>query len=169
MSKIIRFINKYSAKQYAILKISIINNNPDFIQKYISHIDKHNNSIINDEYPNSGFNLLIPKDNKVPRYKSTIISLDIKCEMINHENITCGFFIFPNLSISKTPLLISSFNNGQIINPGYRGILNTSFRNLDLNNKFIIKKNSKLLQITHPSLCPIYVKVVNEYDLFLNK
>jgi dUTPase len=60
-------------------------------------------------------------------------------------------------------------NHTGIIDSGYRGNLIGAFRALyfhkDDNNSYIVEKHTRLLQICHPSLCPIYVVMVNEDEL----
>jgi dUTPase len=163
---ILHFVNKFSAKTYAVLYLSITNNNYNFMKKYITHIQNHNFSVVNDIYPKAGFDLLIPTDKIISKasHKTIEIPLDVKCKMMNHENTSCGYFIFPAPTISKTPLILESNNYG-IIDAGYSNMLMGKFRNLDSKKDYIVKANTRLLQIVHPSLCPIYVKMVNDFKL----
>ena len=54
-------------------------------------------------------------------------------------------------------------NHTGIIDSGYRGNLKGAFRSLMID--YNVVKNTRLLQICHPSLYPIYVIVVNETEL----
>jgi dUTPase len=57
-------------------------------------------------------------------------------------------------------------NHTGIIDSGYRGSLIGAFRCLHLSNQnYIVDIYTRLVQICHPSLCPIYVVMVNESDL----
>ena len=54
-------------------------------------------------------------------------------------------------------------NHVGIIDSGYRGDLIGAFRCLD--NEYNVESNTRLLQICHPSLCPVYVVIVPENEL----
>ena len=92
----------------------------------------------------------------------SMISMDVKCEMVDKKGHSCGYYMYPRSSISKTPLMLA--NHVGIIDSGYRGNLIGAFRCLD-SNPYTIEKHTRLLQVTHPSLCPIYVDMVNESEL----
>jgi dUTP pyrophosphatase len=167
-SKFIRtyFTRAFSGKQYAILRIAVTNSNPEFLDMMNEHVLEHNQSVLIDHFPNAGFDLFVPNETVLPKnqfHKSTLVSLDIKCEMMNSDNSPSGFFMFPRSSISKTPLMLA--NHTGIIDSGYRGVLMGAFRNLDESNDYVIASNTRLLQITHPSLCPMFIEIVNEDNL----
>lgn len=149
-------------REYAILKMSVNKNNPDLINVYKNHVENHNRSLFSDPFPNSGFDLFVPETTEVDTIKTTMISMDVKCEMVNNDNKSCGYFMFPRSSISKTPLMLS--NHTGVIDAGYRGNLIGAFRNL-FTDPFKVDKHTRLLQICHPSLCPLYVVIVNDDDL----
>lgn len=162
---LLKFIRNNSGKSYGILKIAITNTDTDFKNDYNKYIIKHNDSIINDKYPNAGFDLLIPIETIIPKnlVSSKLVPLDIKCEMVDENNNPIGFYMYPRSSISKTPLMLA--NHVGVIDSGYRGVLMGAFRNLDSDSDYKIEKNTRLLQITHPGLRPIFVKVVDESEL----
>ena len=60
-------------------------------------------------------------------------------------------------------------NHTGIIDSGYRGSLIGAFRWLRSSNyvlpQYIVDKYTRLLQICHPTLCPIYVTLVDINDL----
>jgi len=152
-----------SKREYAILKLAVSPNNPELLELYKPHVEKHNTMILQDPFPNSGFDLFVPNETTINTMSSSVmIPHDIKCEMIHSFSGSCGYYIYPRSSISKTPLMLS--NHVGIIDSGYRGTLIGAFRSLTLHN-YIVEKHSRLLQITHPSLCPIFVEIVNESDL----
>ena len=160
-----KFMRNNSGKQFGILKIAFKNTDTEFINQYNKHITNHNNSM-NDNYPNAGFDLLMPAETIIPKNTlslSKLVPLDIKCEMVDETNTPIGFYMYARSSISKTPLLLS--NHVGVIDSGYRGVLMAAFRNLDNDSDFKIEKNTRLLQITHPGLRPVYVKVVEESEL----
>jgi dUTP pyrophosphatase len=148
-----------------VLKLAISNNNEEFRNLYIKHIQKHNTEIINNKLPNAGFDLLVPKETIVDanKVKSTMISMDVKCEMLlKDNNRPIAYYMYPRSSISKTPLLLA--NHVGIIDAGYRGNLIGAFRNLSDYN-YIVEKHTRLLQICNPSLSPFLVELVDESEL----
>ena len=156
---------KNNLKSFAILKVAVDKNSPqhdDLLNKYKNHIETHNASILNDPFPNSGFDLFVPKSTDVLNYNATMISMDVKCEMIDNNGESCGYFMFPRSSLSKTPLMLA--NHTGIIDSGYRGNLIGAFRNLNASNYYTVDKDVKLLQVCHPSLCPVYVTLVDETE-----
>lgn len=161
---LLKLIAKYSGKQFSILKIAFINDDPEFRTHYESNIKKHNNSMLSDNFPNSGFDLLIPKNTIISsgQSTSTLVPLDIKCEMIDNTDTSIGYYMYARSSISKTPLMLA--NHVGIIDSGYRGILMAAFRNLDSWN-YTILSNTRLVQITNPMLSPIFVEIVEESEL----
>jgi dUTP pyrophosphatase len=55
-------------------------------------------------------------------------------------------------------------NHTGIIDSGYRGSLIAAIRSLQFNT-YTVDPGTRLVQICHPTLCPIYVVVVNEDEL----
>lgn len=148
-------------KTFAILKIAF--KNKELKETYMPIVNKHNEAIVTDPFPNSGFDLLVPKGVEVsPGMKTQMISMDVQCEMLFMGKNSCGYFMFPRSSLSKTPLMLA--NHTGIIDSGYRGSLIGAFRNVS-SDAFQVEQNTRLLQICHPSLCPIYVVVVDEDEL----
>jgi len=168
---------KLNLKKYAILKIYVNNENEELLDLYKKHIQIHNYSILNDEFPNSGFDLFLPKEKIFDiELHSTIINFEIKTEMNYYDTFQdsvekSAFYIYPRSSLSKTPLMLS--NHTGIIDCGYRGWLQGAFRWLNsipvklpnLPNEYILDKHSRIIQICHPSLCPILVEMVDEEQL----
>ena len=181
------FIKKVEYKpnnlqKFAVLKLAVNPNNPELLSKYKEHIEKHNNSILFDDYSNAGFDLFVPKDYLFDTpFKTTFIDLEIKTEMVycnpsNNTLTTCAFTAYPRSSISKTPLMLA--NHTGIIDSGYRGSLIGAFRSFistrsskcrttanNSNNEYIVDEGTRLLQICHPTLCPIFVMIVDESEL----
>jgi len=150
-------------KTFAVLKVAP--QTPDLKQLYQAHIKKHNIDLFaSGAFPNAGFDLLVPQDvTVVPKMKTQMVSMNIKCEMEYMGSNPCGYFLFPRSSISKTPLMLA--NHTGIIDAGYRGSIIGAFRNMDPEMGFPVENNTRLLQICHPSLCPIYVVLVEEEEL----
>ena len=77
--------------------------------------------------------------------------------------------VFPRSSMSKTPLMLA--NHIGIIDAGYRGSLMGAFRCLKIPeghtclHAYNVEKHTRLLQICHPSLCPVYVELMDESRL----
>ena len=163
---LLKFIRNNTGKQYGILKIAFTNTDTDFKNQYNNHILNHNNAITFDNYPNAGFDLLTPTDTIIQKrtlIAAKLLPLDIKCEMVDENNTPISYCMYARSSISKTPLMLA--NHVGVIDSGYRGVLMAAFRNLDLLSEFKIEKNTRLVQITHPNLRPIFVKIVDESEL----
>jgi len=160
---------------YATLYLYVKSENSELVELYKKHVKKHNENIMSDEYPNSGFDLFIPSDTVFEKeFESVFVDLEVKCEMTYREkhnsNETAAYYVYPRSSISKTPLMLA--NHTGIIDSGYRGFLIAALRYLKLHNednyaisKYTVEKYTRLLQICHPSLCPIVVKLVDENEL----
>jgi dUTP pyrophosphatase len=114
--------------------------------------------------------LLTPKNVVLNNHiKSEFIDFGIKTEMVMYDVITSqlystAFLVHPRSSISKTPLMLA--NHTGIIDSGYRGSIIGAFRWLATNElQYVVEKNTRLVQICHPSLCPIYVVLADENNL----
>lgn len=148
-------------RSFAVLHIAVNPNKPELVELYKTHIQKHNASIITDPFPNSGFDLFVPEMTEVGSGVK-MISMDVKCEMIDKDGYSIPYYMYPRSSLSKTPLMLA--NHVGIIDSGYRGFLIGAFRNLNI-TCYTIEKHNRLLQICHPSLYPIHVVMVDESEL----
>jgi dUTP pyrophosphatase len=165
---IVELLKKYT--HFAILQIYIDESQPELVELYKTHIEAHNKATLSDDFANSGFDLFIPNDVdfSIP-FKTEFVNLGVKCEMFIHDSIfhitrNCAYNMFPRSSMSKTPLMLA--NHTGIIDSGYRGYLISALRYLpETQNAYKLLKNTKLLQVCHPSLCPIYITIVTEEDL----
>lgn len=157
-------INTTHLKSFAILKLYVDSSIPGLVELYRDHVDKHNSHVMSDPYPNSGFDVFIPQsvvfNNGI---KTEMVNLHIKTEMIYNNETASPFYVHPRSSMSKTPLMLS--NHTGIIDSGYRGFLIGALRSLDPSAPYHLDKDTRLLQICHPSLCPIVVEMVEEYEL----
>jgi dUTP pyrophosphatase len=158
------------SKNFAVLKLSV--DDDELRESYSSRILNHNIQFMENTLADSGFDVLVPKEIIFDQlFITKFIDMNIKTEMFycdvdNNEISTCAFTVHPRSSISKTPLMLA--NHTGIIDSGYRGSLIGAFRQLPYNiqnNEYTVSKNSRLLQICHPSLCPIYIMLVNNNDL----
>jgi len=146
---------------FAIVKMVI--KNDELKEVYRPVVKKHNEALFTNPFPNSGFDLFVPKSVGVaPNMESQMISMDVQCEMLFMGKYSCGYFMFPRSSLSKTPLMLA--NHTGIIDSGYRGPLIGAFRNMS-SYVFVAEENTRLLQVCHPSLCPLYIEIVDEDEL----
>ena len=161
---------KNGCKNFAILKIAI--DDEALIANYTDRVEKHNAQFMENILADSGFDVLVPTEVTFDTlFISQFINMDIKTEMffceVNTDTVyPCGFNVHPRSSISKTPLMLA--NHTGIIDSGYRGSLIGAFRYLphkNMETSYVVPVNSRLLQICHPSLCPIYVTIVNSNEL----
>lgn len=151
--------------KYAILNVAVTGDE-ELTEKYRQHIDKHNNSVCSSKYPDAGFDLFVPDETEFTvAFEKKMIDMKVKMEMYSVDkevNTITGYYSYPRSSISKTPLMLA--NHVGIIDSGYRGNLMGAFRSLS-SEKYRVEKHSRLLQICHPNLCPIIVKMVDEKAL----
>jgi len=171
LSETLRATSINCNKNFAILKLVI--NNPTLKQLYAERINTHNTQFMTNLLPDSGFDVLVPNDVTFNKpFVSNFIDMNIKTEMfyyeIDSERISnTAFNVHPRSSISKTPLMLA--NHTGIIDAGYRGSLIGAFRWLkpenDTTTQYIVNENTRLLQICHPSLCPIYVTLTEGNEL----
>jgi len=142
--------------------------------KYEQQANAHNQEMLSNPFPNAGFDLFIPNtvifDESI---YAKFVDLKVKAEMIycdlDSNSVTqhqyCGYLIHPRSSISKTPLMLA--NHTGIIDSGYRGSLIGAFRWLSPGDSpsYTVDAYTRLLQICHPSLCPILVEIVDVSQL----
>jgi len=161
----IKLLMKYD--NLMILKIFLSNDDETFSNIYEEAINKHNHSIMNDEYPDSGFDLFSPNEIVC---KNDLIKLDlnIRCSArmltSNWKDYNTGYYLYPRSSIMKTPLRLS--NSVGIIDSGYRNNIIAFFDNNE--SLYEIKKYSRLVQICNPILSPIFVIKVNDENELSN-
>jgi dUTP pyrophosphatase len=141
----------------ATLYIYIDPTNVELRAAYEKHVATHNAKIDTDPFPDSGFDIITPKTHILQpniSFAAQMVDFEIKTEM-QWEGNAAAFYVFPRSSISKTPLMLA--NHTGIIDAGYRGNIKGAFRNLDPNSEFVMEVNTRVLQICHPSLCPVRV------------
>lgn len=157
---------------FAVLKLAVKSENEELIELYKNVCKTHNNNMKNDMFPNSGFDLFVPKDVEfTDNIQSIFIDHQIKAEMnivtISNNDIMINetaFYMYPRSSLSKTPLMLA--NHTGIIDSGYRGPIIGAFRYFQKDEQsYTVEKNTRLLQICHPSLCRIFVCLVDEDKL----
>jgi dUTP pyrophosphatase len=77
---------------------------------------------------------------------------------ISHKT---GFQVYPRSSMSKTPLMLA--NHVGIIDSGYRGYIIAAVRSFEAG--YTLSGGSRSFQICHPTLCPVFVVLVDEAEL----
>lgn len=152
---------------HALLQISLDNADERLIDLYINKISLHNEKVVNDPFPNSGFDLFFPNDEIFDSVKTKFVSMDLKAQMLLYNPISqswdfCGYALYPRSSIGKTSLLLA--NNVGIIDSGYRGNIIGGFRNLS-EQPYQVNQHDRLLQICAPDLRPIMVEIVENSEL----
>jgi len=156
---------------FAILKLGVHIDSPELKEEYLKRIGIHNKMCSTAKFIDSGFDLLVSDEIKfTEKYTSKFIDMGVKAEMlycnISDNTITnSAFTIHPRSSISKTNLMLA--NHTGIIDAGYRGPIIGAFRWLKpkIYDAYIVDKYTRLVQVCHPSLCPIYVIMVEEHEL----
>jgi dUTP pyrophosphatase len=155
-------------RQFAVLKLVVTNS--EMNETYYKKVEEHNANFLSNPYMDSGFDLFVPKQTVFTTlFKSEFIDFGLKSEMVLYDCVTeevynTAFTIHPRSSISKTPLMLA--NHTGIIDSGYRGSLIGAFRWIETDGlQYVVEKNTRLVQVCHPSLCPIYVVFVAEDEL----
>jgi dUTP pyrophosphatase len=173
------------AQNFAVLKLAVNSDDNELLELYTSHIAKHNVAIETAMFPNSGFDLFVPTETVFDRdFAAKFVDLKIKSEMIycdksmqvsvemedgEVDNVygasySSGYYVYPRSSISKTPLMLA--NHVGIIDSGYRGNLMAAVRKLPSDQStYVVEKHTRLFQICHSSLCPVFVVLVPESEL----
>jgi len=153
---------------YAKLYISVDTEHTNLCVEYAESIKRHNNSVLNNPYPNAGFDLFFPTERVIDSSNVEFVSMCIKCEMRIFDTtvsqgrwIPTGYYSYPRSSISKTPLMLA--NSVGIIDSGYRGSIIGAFRNISSGQEpYVVKQYTRLLQICAPDLRPIIVELVSD-------
>jgi|TARA_B110000879_G_C11155972_1_gene506899 dUTP pyrophosphatase len=146
--------------------------NEDLKQIYIKRAMEHNNKIMNNSFPDAGFDLFCPEKISIEPRSSNKIDLQIKCAMYkessdNHSIYKhyISYYMYPRSSISKTTLRLA--NSAGIIDSGYRGNLCGVFDN-NCDSISGVDKYQRLLQICSPTLEALFVKVIDDLSFFEN-
>jgi len=174
------FNREHIIGNYAVLKLAVQGDDSELLELYAGHIAKHNASLDTSEFQNSGFDLFVPDNTEFAElFRTKMVDLKVRCEMIycnktydtNTESgeldmhgvsYNCGYYMYPRSSMSKTPLMLA--NHTGIIDSGYRGNLLAAVRCL-YEPGYVVEKHTRLFQICHPTLCPVYVVMVRTEDL----
>ena len=155
--------------EFNYLSIYVTNDN-ELKNLYIEKIKQHNEKIIGNPFPDSGFDLYCPSNVPIYHELKCKIDLNVKCAMYKYVEKDgmftkkyIGYYLYPRSSISKTPLRLT--NSVGIIDSGYRGNICAA---VDNNNKeiFEIEKHQRYFQLCSPTLEPLIVELIDNVDLF---
>ena len=127
-------------------------------EEYQTRVYEHNEKLKNNDYMDSGFDLLIPQE-CVSDKKTYFIDYKISCSMYDKDNKPLAFYLYPRSSISKTNFRLA--NNVGIIDSGYRGNIGAYF---DCKDDSTFLKNQRLLQICSNTLEPFYIELVDNLN-----
>ena len=160
--------------EYMLLTIYVDNNSDMLKHMYKTSIDEHNSKAVKENY-DAGFDLFVPDEIDFNNCSMMKVDTNLICsaKIINNVKGTVkntSYYLYPRSSISKTPLRMA--NSVGIIDSGYRGHIIGMFDIINTLNdeKKIILKYSRLLQICAPSLSiPILVEMVEDIkDMDIN-
>lgn len=138
------------------LYMSVNQEDLSLIQYYEEAIESHNNEILHNPMPDSGFDLIVPEEQELYAHKVNKINFQVKCEMRHNEtHRTSPFYMYPRSSISKSHFRLA--NNTGIIDSGYRGCLMGMFDLVYTQQCVKCEKHCRLLQVCAPNLEPFKV------------
>jgi dUTP pyrophosphatase len=109
-------------------------------------------------HSDSGFDLFMSKDVTVKPKESKMVDLEVKCE----PKFPGGYFLYPRSSFGKTPLRLK--NSVGIIDHLYRGNLKILIENTSDTETVEMKKGERYVQLCHPSLIAMQVKIVDKVN-----
>lgn len=113
---------------------------------------------------NSGYDLYVTEDVTFMPYETKFVDHKIKAEMVDAENKSIGYYLYPRSSISKTPLILC--NSVGIIDAGYRGNIIAALKYIPTSDSahapYVLKRGTRIVQICQASLLPFDVVFVNQ-------
>ena len=146
-------------------ELRIFTENRELKKMYQDKIKKHNKSFSDEDYPDAGFDLFVPKDYTVNSGSTSKIDHEIICSLVFHtydDQIHKSYYLYPRSSTgTKTPLRLA--NSVGIIDSGYRGNIISVFDNVS-NTNFNIKEGSRLVQICAPNLESFMISIVDDKE-----
>ena len=188
----LKIMNKKFTVLYLEFEDVILNDN-ELLNMYKNRIQKHNNSVVNDLYPDSGFDLLTPniQNNDFNSNQIKLIPMGIKCsaftfltkgknEIPQYDVVQLSyekgllfdntspqpFVIHPRSSIWKSGFRLA--NSTGIIDSGYRGTIMTALHNVTSEPVHAVYKN-RYVQICMPNLEPFFIEVVDNIKIDSNR
>ena len=125
----------------------------------IENLYKQNINNIDD----SGFDLYVAKDTYFnPNESTKLVPLGIRC----CPKFNSGYYLYPRSSIFKTQFRLA--NSVGIIDKNYRGEIKAAIDAINLTSEVLLKKGTRICQLCHPSLQPMMVTFVDEFEEYLN-
>lgn len=144
-----------------------VSSQQDTLREFYSQRIQDHNAKIYDDFPDSGFDLGLPKDFNLAKTCSNKIPLGIHCAMSTSSNnireIPQAYYLYPRSSVVKTPIRMS--NSVGIIDSGYRGEITAFVDMIDTTrNSFSVLAMDRYFQICHPTLAPFKVIMVDSLE-----
>lgn len=140
-----------------LMLVSVVSNDTEVQEFYDANITKSN------EGCDSGFDLIVTEDVLFTKENHTqLLPLGVKCA----PQFNSGYYLYPRSSIFKTPLRMA--NSVGIIDMTYRGEIMAPVdfhHNLHNEDKYFVKKGTRLFQLCKPTLEPLKFVKVYEHDL----
>ena len=169
----IKYINMRATPTDDYNYLLLHTDNEDLKQLYIKRAIEHNDKIINNPFPDAGFDLICPEKIPISPNTSDKVNLNVKCAMYKESSDDyaiykhyISYYMYPRSSISKTTLRLA--NSTGIIDSGYRGNLCAVLDNISQHAPSGVDKYQRLLQICSPTLEPLFVKVIDDLSFFEN-
>jgi len=162
--------SKNACKNFAILKLAFPSEEISLL--YEKKCVSHNHSFVTNIHCDSGFDLIVPEntffdDPLHPKFIDMKVKAEmVYCDVANDAITPAAFYLYPRSSLSKTELMMA--NHVGIIDSGYRGSIIGAFRWLQYDesqSRYGVEAGNRLVQICHPTLCPIYVLTADESTL----
>ena len=147
------------------MKLNIWVEDETLKQKYEKAAQTHNNNVMNNEYPDAGFDLFTPVEYLCASEVVTKINFQVKCaaqHVFQNNKKHTGYYMYPRSSMSKTKLRLA--NSVGIIDSGYRGDIIGAFDCISKNEEYKVLKYDKLVQLCSPNLVPILVRIVDSFE-----
>ena len=176
--KLTEFENSVETDRYMLLNLYIDDENDEQVLKgiYTEAAKTHNSKIIAEpQFFDAGFDLFLPKNiNETyntffPNLETTKVDFKVNCSANivvlggdEKKEFYTAYYTYARSSISKTPIRLA--NNQGIIDAGYRGNIIGMFDCLKKpgsSNEYVMGPYSRILQVCAPSLCPIFVRIVD--------
>ena len=151
--------NNHNPKYILYMYITTEN---DIKNQYVERINVHNQSLQENTFMDSGFDILVTEEQIMFTHKVNKVDFKIKCEMKTKSTsgqwIPSAFYMYPRSSISKSKFRLA--NNVGIIDSGYRGNLMGMFDVIYSQENVMCEKGTRLLQICSPTLEPFKIVLV---------
>ena len=167
-----------------VLKIFLNKNAEHLSEQYSIRLQQHNEKIDNQNYPDSGFDLITPQEITSRSFIQTHGLEQIKLDtgvsaamfwLNPTTNNSLPYYLYPRSSISKTALRMA--NSVGIIDAGYRGpligvfdipycSLSTTLGDIYDGSppKIILNEQSRVLQVCSNDLSPFRVELVQNIE-----